>query len=157
VDGWNGWVLGPDRMEGDNATPAGIYQFGPEMYGTQPDPGGAYPYHQLVCGDWWDEDSSDPGYNTFEHQPCATTPPFAASSEALWTEGNAYPSMIPIEFNWPPVGPLGSGIFLHSDIGTPTQGCVSLAYPDLIAVLRWLNPVLHPVIVMGPDSVIRTF
>ncbi len=27
----------------------------------------------------------------------------------------------------------------------------------LDAVLDWLNPALHPVIVMGPDSVIRSF
>ncbi len=157
VDGVNGWILGPDRVEGDGTTPAGIYSFSDTMYGTQPDPGVQFPYHQLECGDWWDEDSADPGYNTFEHVPCGTTPPFAAASEALWTEGNAYPSMIPIDFNTPASGPLGSGIFLHADIGAPTQGCVSLAYPDLVAVLRWLNPALDPIIVMGPDSVIRNY
>jgi len=157
VDGGSGWVLGPMRHEGDDATPAGIYPFADTIYGTQPDPGVQYPYHQLVCGDWWDEDSSDPGYNSFEHVACGTTPAFANASEALWTEGNAYPSMIPIGYNTPAIGPLGSGIFLHTDIGVPTQGCVSLAYPDLIAVLDWLNPALHPVIVMGPDSVVRSF
>jgi L,D-peptidoglycan transpeptidase YkuD (ErfK/YbiS/YcfS/YnhG family) len=46
---------------------------------------------------------------------------------------------------------------LHADIGAPTQGCVSLPYGDLIQVLRWLNPALHPVVVMGPDSVIRSY
>ncbi len=55
-----------------------------------------------------------------------TTPPYADESEALWTEGNAYPSMAVIDYNMPPTGALGSGIFLHADTGSPTAGCVSL-------------------------------
>jgi len=157
VDGVNGWSPGPSRIEGDGTTPEGIYPIGPTMYGTDPDPGTQFAYHQLVCGDWWDEDSASPTYNSFQHVACGTTPPYAAASEALWTEGNAYPSMAVIEFNTPPTGPLGSGMFLHADIGAPTQGCVSLPYGDLVAVLDWLNPALHPVIVMGPDAVIRSF
>ncbi len=157
VDGVNGWIPGQSRAEGDGTTPEGMYAIGPTMYGTNPNPGTQFPYHQLVCGDWWDEDSASPTYNSFQHVACGTTPPFAGDSEALWTEGNAYPSMAVIDYNTPPTGPLGSGIFLHADIGAPTQGCVSLPLGDLDAVLDWLNPALHPVIVMGPDSVIRSF
>jgi L,D-peptidoglycan transpeptidase YkuD (ErfK/YbiS/YcfS/YnhG family) len=157
VDGVNGWVPGGSRTEGDGATPEGIYAFGPTMYGTDADPGTKFAYHQLVCGDWWDEDPSSPTYNSFQHVDCGTTPPYAGDSEALWTEGNAYPSMAVVDFNTPPTGPLGSGIFLHADIGSPTQGCVSLPLADLDAVLTWLDPAKHPVIVMGPDSVIRSF
>ena len=157
VDGANGWLPGQSRTEGDDTTPEGMYAIGSTMYGTDADPGTQFPYHQLVCGDWWDEDSSSPTYNTFQHVACGTTPPFAAASEALWTEGNAYPSMAVINFNTPPTGPLGSGIFLHADTGSPTAGCVSLPLNDLDAVLDWLNPALHPVVVMGPDSVIRSF
>jgi hypothetical protein len=32
-----------------------------------------------------------------------------------------------------------------------------LPYADLVTVLTWLNPSLHPVVVMGPASVIRSF
>ena len=157
VDGANGWLPGSERREGDDTTPEGLFDFATTMYGTLPDPGVRYPYHQLACGDWWDEDSADPGYNTFVHVACGTTPAFAVSSKALWTESNAYPSMVPIDFNTPPTGPFGSGIFLHANSGSPTAGCVSLPYGELVAVLRWLDPVMHPVIVMGPDSVVRRF
>ena len=75
-----------------------------------------------MCGDWWDEDSASPTYNTFQHAACGTTPPFAADSEALWTEGNAYPSMAVIDYNTPPAGPLGSGIFLHAEHRVPDRG-----------------------------------
>jgi L,D-peptidoglycan transpeptidase YkuD (ErfK/YbiS/YcfS/YnhG family) len=88
---------------------------------------------------------------------CGTTPPFGGDSEALWTEGNAYPSVAVVNFNTPPTGAFGSGIFLHADTGAPTTGCVSLPLADLDSVLTWLNPARHPVIVMGPDSVIRSF
>ena len=121
VDGANGWLPGQSRTEGDDTTPEGMYAIGSTMYGTDADPGTQFPYHQLVCGDWWDEDSSSPTYNTFQHVACGTTPPFAGDSEALWTEGNAYPSMAVINFNTPPTGPLGSGIFLHADTGSPTR------------------------------------
>jgi L,D-peptidoglycan transpeptidase YkuD (ErfK/YbiS/YcfS/YnhG family) len=157
VDGTNGWLPGPQRQEGDGTTPEGIYAIGSTMYGTEPNPGTMFAYHQLVCGDWWDEDPTSPTYNTFQHVACGTTPPFAGDSEALWTEGNAYPSMAVVNFNTPPSGPLGSGIFLHADTGSPTAGCVSLPLADLDQVLDWLNPSLHPVVVMGPDSVIRSY
>jgi L,D-peptidoglycan transpeptidase YkuD (ErfK/YbiS/YcfS/YnhG family)/ribosomal protein L24E len=156
-DGENGWIPGPDRTEGDGTSPEGIYAIGSTMYGTNPNPGTLFAYHQLVCGDWWDEDSSSPTYNTFQHVACGTEPSFAGDSEALWTEGNAYPSMAVIDFNTPSTRPLGSGIFLHADLGVPTQGCVSLPYGDLVQVLKWLNPALHPVIVMGPAPVIRSY
>jgi L,D-peptidoglycan transpeptidase YkuD (ErfK/YbiS/YcfS/YnhG family) len=157
VDGANGWVPAASRTEGDGAAPEGLFPIGSEMYGVNANPGTKFPYHQLVCGDWWDEDPNSPTYNSFQHVACGTTPPFAGNSEALWTEGNAYPSMAVIDFNTPPTGPLGSGIFLHDDIGYPTQGCISLPLGDLDQVLTWLNPALHPVIVMGPDAVIRSF
>jgi L,D-peptidoglycan transpeptidase YkuD (ErfK/YbiS/YcfS/YnhG family)/ribosomal protein L24E len=157
VDGENGWSPAAERSEGDGTTPEGIYPIGSTMYGVDPNPGTQFPYHQLACGDWWDEDPSSPTYNTFQHVPCGTTPPFSEDSEALWTEGNAYPSMAVVNFNTPPTGAYGSGIFLHADVGAPTAGCVSLPLSDLTQVLDWLDPALHPVIVMGPDSVIRSF
>ncbi len=153
----NGWIPGNNRREGDGSSPEGIYPIGATMYGTNPNPGTQFAYHQLVCGDWWDEDPSSATYNTFQHVACGTTPPFAGDSESLWTEGNAYPSMAVLNYNTPPSGPLGSGIFLHADIGSPTNGCISLPYADLVQVLDWLNPSLRPVIVMGPDSVIRSY
>ena len=156
-DGQNGWVAGADRQEGDGTSPEGIYGIGSTMYGTETNPGTLFPYHQLVCGDWWDEDPTSAEYNTFQHVACGSQPSFGGNSEALWTEGNAYPSMAVIDFNTPPSGPIGSGIFLHSDLGAPTQGCISLPYADLIDILKWLNPALHPVIVMGPDSVVRSY
>ena len=51
--------------------------------------------------------------------------------------------------------PLQSANDTLARLAPPTA--VSLPLGDLDAVLRWLNPALHPVIVMGPDAVIRSF
>jgi L,D-peptidoglycan transpeptidase YkuD (ErfK/YbiS/YcfS/YnhG family) len=66
--------------------------------------------------------------------------------------------MAVIDYNTEPVVPgAGSGIFLHANIGTPTDGCVSLPLDQLDQVLAWLRPGDHPLIVMGPSSEIEKF
>jgi len=150
-------IAAAERREGDHATPTGVFGFELRMYGTEPNPGGLhYAYHQLACGDWWDEDPYSPQYSRFVHVACGTTPGFADWSEALWTEGNAYPYMAVIRFNTDPVisGPQapGSGIFLHAWMYGPTEGCVALPLSRLLDVLRWLRPSADPVIEIGTDS-----
>ena len=145
------------RREGDHATPTGVYPFGLTIYGNQPNPGGLHEgYHHLVCGDWWDEDPYNGPYNRFVHVSCGSAPAFASWSEALWTETRAYPYFAVIDFNDNPTiaGPSapGSGIFLHAWMGEPTEGCVALHVPELLRVLRWLEPAAQPVIEIGTAS-----
>jgi L,D-peptidoglycan transpeptidase YkuD (ErfK/YbiS/YcfS/YnhG family) len=146
-----------ERREGDHATPIGVFGLGTTMYGNAPNPGGlSYPYHRLVCGDWWDEDPYSSQYNDFVHVSCDATPGFAGWSEALWTETVAYPYFAVIQFNKSPItsGPNapGAGIFLHSWVGTATEGCVALRKAELLDVLRWLKPDRHPLIEIGAND-----
>lgn len=128
------------------------------MYGNQPSPGVQEPYHQLVCGDWWDEDPNSPDYNTFQHVPCGERPPFGGGSEALWQETAPYPSFAVIDYNTGPVVKgAGSAIFFHADTGVPTTGCVSIPLGDLDTALRWMDPAEAPAFVMGPASEITRF
>jgi L,D-peptidoglycan transpeptidase YkuD (ErfK/YbiS/YcfS/YnhG family) len=144
------------KQEGDGSTPTGSFTIGPTIYGVLANPGVSYVYHQLVCGDWWDEDPSSPTYNTFQHVPCGTNPPFGGDSEALWTAVPAYDYFAVIDYNDSPVvAGAGSAIFLHVDTGAPTAGCVSLPESDLISVLAWLSPQGDPMIVIGTDAEIR--
>ena len=143
--GYNG--LSAHKHEGDGTTPIGRFHFGPTMYGTLADPGVTYPYHRLVCGDWWDEQSGTPAYNRFVHVTCATTPPFGGGSEPLWTEAPAYDYFAVVAYNTSTVvANRGSAIFLHVSRNRPTDGCISLIKADLIRVLRSLQPSLHPLI-----------
>jgi L,D-peptidoglycan transpeptidase YkuD (ErfK/YbiS/YcfS/YnhG family) len=145
------------RREGDGATPVGVFSIGPTVYGNYADPGGLHErYHRLVCGDWWDEDRYSSQYNRFVHVPCGTTPAFASSSEALWTDYSVYGYLAVIDFNVDPTvagaDAPGSGIFLHVWENGPTHGCVALPLPDLVKVLRWLDPADHPVIEIGTTA-----
>jgi L,D-peptidoglycan transpeptidase YkuD (ErfK/YbiS/YcfS/YnhG family) len=146
--GWNG--LAERRSEGDGTTPAGVFTIGRVMYGNAPDPGVRYRYRRLACGDWWNEDPSSPTYNTFQHVRCGTRPPFRVTTPGLWQEKRAYRHFAVIEFNMRPVVPgRGSGIFLHAQTGSSTNGCISLPVERLVNVLRWLDPSARPRIAIG--------
>jgi len=147
VDGFS------DRhREGVPTTPVGMYSFGTTVYGINPNPGVHSAYHRIVDGDWWDENPSSPGYNTFRH---GADP--GGASEALWQVVPQYLYFAFITYNVPAKPGAGSGIFLHVGNGGPTLGCVSLGMPDLVDVLRWLDPAKHPRIVMAPDGELSRF
>jgi L,D-peptidoglycan transpeptidase YkuD (ErfK/YbiS/YcfS/YnhG family) len=126
------------------------------MYGNEANPGVRFRYRKLRCGDWWDEDPSSPTYNSFQHVPCGTKPPFEGASEGMWQQPRPYPFLAVLEFNMKPVVPgRGSGIFLHAQTGGPTIGCVSLKKDELRAVLRWLRPTARPVVAIGTRTQLR--
>ncbi len=143
-----------DHHEGDGTTPAGSFPLTGIM-GRQPDPGVRYPYRQLVPGDCWVSDAASPSYNQL-----VSASPCAKPNEDLYAIGiGPYRYLATVGYNVDPVVPgLGSAIFLHrhqydsAGRTLPTSGCVSLSETDLLAVLRWLDPSLHPRILMGPDS-----
>jgi L,D-peptidoglycan transpeptidase YkuD (ErfK/YbiS/YcfS/YnhG family) len=139
--------LSAHHVEGDDTTPIGLFGLQSTMYGVLDNPGVAYQYHRLVCGDWWDEQSSSALYNHFVHVPCGRTPDFGGGSEALWQTVPSYDYFAVIAYNRHPIVPgRGSAIFLHVADGQATAGCVSIPVADLLRVLRALRPSLHPLI-----------
>jgi L,D-peptidoglycan transpeptidase YkuD (ErfK/YbiS/YcfS/YnhG family) len=146
------------HREGDGSTPAGLYRIGSMMYGIAANPGVRYLYHQLSCGDWWDEDPASATYNTFQHVACGAAPPFRGKSEALWQETTAYQHFAVVDYNADPVVPgAGSAVFIHDDTGRPTIGCVSVTPSSLLRLLHWLDPSQAPAIVIGTEAEIRRF
>jgi hypothetical protein len=52
----------------------------------------------------------------------------------------------------------GGGIFLHVQRSRYTAGCVAGPLSDIRWTVRWLDPRLHPQIVMGPKAwLVRRF
>jgi L,D-peptidoglycan transpeptidase YkuD (ErfK/YbiS/YcfS/YnhG family) len=147
------------KREGDKKTPAGAFGIQTVMYGVGPNPGVRYPYRRIACGDWWVEDPRSPFYNRFKHVRCGSTPPFRITSEDMSRSPISYRHLAVVDYNTHPVVPgRGSGIFLHvSASGGPTLGCVSLAYGQLLATLRWLDPAARPLIVIGTSARIRAY
>jgi len=61
----------------------------------------------------------------------------------MWREDHLYDLLAVLGYNDDPVVPgKGSAIFLHmAKPGyLPTQGCVALAYPDLLQAIEQLQP-----------------
>jgi L,D-peptidoglycan transpeptidase YkuD (ErfK/YbiS/YcfS/YnhG family) len=146
--GWNG--LRVNRREGDGTTPIGTFPITPRMYGNAANPGVAFRYTRLRCGDWWVEDPRSSAYNTFQRIGCGVKPPFKVTTPDMSKSPRAYAYLAVIGFNIDPIVPgRGSGIFLHVQVHNSTNGCVSLPRPRLLRLLRWLRPAPAPQIVIG--------
>jgi L,D-peptidoglycan transpeptidase YkuD (ErfK/YbiS/YcfS/YnhG family) len=146
--GWNG--LRVNRREGDGTTPIGTFPIAAHMYGNDPNPGVAFRYTRLHCGDWWVEDPRSAAYNTFQRIGCGVKPPFRVTTPDMSKSIHAYAFLAVIGFNMSPIVPgRGSGIFLHVQVHNSTNGCVSLPLSQLLRVLRWLRPAPAPQIVIG--------
>jgi L,D-peptidoglycan transpeptidase YkuD (ErfK/YbiS/YcfS/YnhG family) len=159
---WPAWLgirgISEHKREGDLTTPSGAFGIQRVMYGVGPNPGVRYRYHRIVCGDWWVEDPRSPFYNRFRHARCGTKPPFRTTSEDMSRSPTSYRHLAVIDYNTHPIVPgRGSGIFLHVSRGNPTLGCVSVALPQLLALLRWFDPAKQPLIVIGTRATIRKF
>lgn len=138
-----------NRREGDGTTPVGSFPITPRMYGNAANPGVAFRYTQLRCGDWWVEDPRSPAYNTFQRIGCGVRPPFRVTTPDMSRSVHAYAYLAVIGFNMSPiVAGRGSGIFLHVQVHNSTNGCISLPRPQLLRVLRWLRPSPAPQILI---------
>jgi L,D-peptidoglycan transpeptidase YkuD (ErfK/YbiS/YcfS/YnhG family) len=139
-----------NRREGDGTTPIGTFPITPRMYGNAPNPGIAFRYTRLRCGDWWVEDPASPAYNTFQRVGCGVKPPFKVTTPDMSKSVHAYAYLAVIGFNMSPIVPgRGSGIFLHVQVHRSTNGCVSIPRARLLRVLRWLSPAPAPQILIG--------
>jgi L,D-peptidoglycan transpeptidase YkuD (ErfK/YbiS/YcfS/YnhG family) len=131
------------KREGDGRTPSGTFGFA-FFFGVLPDPGVRFRYRQSQPYDFWDDDPASPRYNEWVDRRRADP---GLSPEPMDVSGYDYGAVI--AYNTARTPGLGSGIFLHVNIGIATAGCVTLPMDELLRVLRWLNPARSPQIKMG--------
>jgi L,D-peptidoglycan transpeptidase YkuD (ErfK/YbiS/YcfS/YnhG family) len=134
--------IASSKNEGDGATPAGRFPLREVLYRADrgPAPATGLPVRVIEASDGWCDAPQDPNYNR------QVSHPYPASAERLWRDDGLYDLIVVIGYNdAPPVPGAGSAIFLHlaaRDLG-PTEGCVALARPDLIAVLAGCGAGTH--------------
>jgi L,D-peptidoglycan transpeptidase YkuD (ErfK/YbiS/YcfS/YnhG family) len=140
------------HREGDGSSPVGVFGLS-RAYGRQPKPDGIkLPYDKFGENSWWVSDPESPLYNTYQ-----TEPPNGrwreSFGEQLWSETyrTAYRELVVVDYNAEPTPYAGSAIFMHVGGSKPTSGCIALAEPDLLRIMRWLDPARDPHIVMGPE------
>lgn len=133
--GKNGIATPGAKREGDLKTPAGRWPLRGVLYRADrlQKPETQLPLRALTPEDGWCEDPADPGYNALVRHP------YPVPVDRLWREDHLYDIIVILGYNDRPVAPgLGSAIFLHlaRPDYSPSAGCVTLALPDLLRVLR---------------------
>jgi L,D-peptidoglycan transpeptidase YkuD (ErfK/YbiS/YcfS/YnhG family) len=148
---WLDWGAGKKRAaigpagiavkggEGDNITPRGRFAVREIFYRADrvPAPRAALPVRKIEPDDGWCDAPGDPNYNRLVKLP------YPASAEQMWRQDHLYDLLAVLGYNDDPVVPgKGSAIFLHmAKPGyQPTQGCVALAYGDMVAAVEQLRP-----------------
>ncbi|MFJ4906530.1 hypothetical protein ACIQCR_11850 [Streptomyces sp. NPDC093249] len=129
-----GWTS--DHSAGDLRTPIGVFRLG-DAGGRLPDPGARLPYDQdeqfAISGTGF---GGEPLEGSFDH--------------VIAIDYNRVPGRTPLDKERPLGDGKGGGVWIHVDHGGPTQACVALDRESLRGLLRALDPVREPVVVMGP-------
>jgi L,D-peptidoglycan transpeptidase YkuD (ErfK/YbiS/YcfS/YnhG family) len=168
-NGWAGWVSGSQRVQNTGTSPMGTYRI-TSSFGLKTNPGTKVPYRLVDGNDYWVGDKYDAKtYNLFEPYASARRSWRISQAERLAAYPVQYEYAAVINFNRPAASSVtwnstysqyvtsqpvnttrGSAIFLHINGAGSTAGCVSLGRTNLINVLKWLDPVQKPRIVMAP-------
>lgn len=127
------------KREGDGKTPLGAYEFRRVFY--RPDkmaaPVSVLPVAVNSTELGWCDDVTRPEYNRLVRLP------YGGSHEKLWRDDSLYDLILVIGHNDdPPRKGLGSAIFVHvaKEGFQPTEGCVALAAPALLTLVRLIKP-----------------
>jgi L,D-peptidoglycan transpeptidase YkuD (ErfK/YbiS/YcfS/YnhG family) len=148
--GGSGFAPPDAKREGDGRTPSGSYPFD-FFFGVATNPGVKFPWRDVVGPQIvWDDDPTSPRYNEWVD---TTTGDAGAGPEPMYNQP-AYDYGAVIAYNSGRTPGLGSAIFLHVSTGGSTAGCVALPQGRLLDVLRWLDPVQQPRIIMGLRGVV---
>ncbi len=129
----------PDKKEGDNCTPIGVFPLRGVFYRADKTGKPATKLHvtETLPDDGWCDAADDENYNK------KVKLPYPASHEKLWRDDGLYDLVVMIGYNdEPPEAGKGSAIFMH--VARPeyqgTEGCVALEIGDLKELLAQITP-----------------
>lgn len=138
---------GRQKKEGDKRSPAGIFRFG-MAFGYAPV--GALPlrmeYQSIDESNLCIEDSKSKYYNQIIDIKDA--PQDWTGREPMLRNDEQYKWGIFVKQNLPPQALGGSCIFFHlwRAPGSGTLGCTAMDEPNLLALMRWLDPQKKPLL-----------
>lgn len=127
------------KREGDGATPLGSFALSHVLYRSDRlrRPLTRLALSAVAPSDGWCDAPTDRNYNRpVDH-------PYPASAERLWRDDGLYDVVLVMDYNdRPRIAGRGSAVFMHvAGPGlTPTEGCIALARPHLLRLLRAISP-----------------
>lgn len=152
----------PQKKEGDQRAPAGIFELGPVFgYALTPPLGTKLLYRNITDRDYYVDDTNSSDYNTWftinSDEPNEPSRRWR-SFEVMRRADNLYSLGIVIHHNVAPiVRDRGSAIFFHVWRGpnSPTAGCTSMSREDLVSLVTWLDPAKSPIVIQAPISKLK--
>lgn len=145
---------GPRKAEGDRKAPAGIF-FLSGAFGRSSSAVGRLPWRTITPTLEAVDDPASRFYNRIVDRKDIPRPDWR-SSERMATIPD-YKLGIVVAQNPQAVPGAGSCVFIHLWRGTRsgTAGCTVLREPDLVTLVRWLDPARKPVLIQLPQAVMR--
>jgi D-alanyl-D-alanine dipeptidase len=143
---------GPTKKEGDNKAPAGIFNLS-RVFGYAPSAQSKMPYLALSANMVGVDDPQSRFYNQLVDQ--SKIDKDWRTAEEMFRKDGLYKWGVVVEHNSPPLPGAGSCIFLHIWRGPDksTVGCTAMSEHNLVDLIRWLDPALHPVLIQLPRSI----
>ncbi|GAA2922420.1 hypothetical protein [Streptomyces enissocaesilis] len=138
-NGLRGWT--DKHVHGDLRSPIGVFTL-TDAGGLLPDPGTKLSYDQ------------GPAF-TARGTGSLGEPLTGSFDYVIAIDYNREPGTTPLDWTRPLGAARGGGIWLHVDHDGPTQGCVSLRKDVMKHLLRTIDPVKNPVVVMGDAASLR--
>lgn len=152
---------GPDKREGDNRSPAGVFRIG-EAFGYAAHADTALPYRALGASDYCVDVSDSPQYNRIVDADVVGAAAVQGSTEPmrrdLHVDGDQrYRLGFVIEHNPQATPQGGSCIFAHlwKSPTESTTGCTAMPAAAMQNLLAWLRPERQPVFVLLPQAEYR--
>jgi D-alanyl-D-alanine dipeptidase len=158
-----GWGLGlvpaggavPQKKEGDNKVPAGVFRLGP-AFGYAPADAARWIKLKYMPLTAQTEGIDDPGsryYNRLVERSQVAQVDWR-SSEQMRRKDDLYKWGMVVDHNHAAVPGAGSCIFIHiwRNSSAATVGCTAMPEPDLVNLLKWLDPAAHPILVQLPQQ-----
>lgn len=165
--GRNGLAPADQRLQNTGTTPAGTFSL-VSAFGNARNPGTKMHYLRVTSSTNWPYDPNNPStYNVL--QTVNSSQWRSDWNEHLQSIWRQYALAVVLDYNLP-TGPIrtlpngvrvtdepantakGGGIFLHVAGDSPSSGCITVKKPLMRAILRWLDPAQHPVIVIEPQD-----
>lgn len=150
-------AAGPQKVEGDRRTPAGIFSMGSAFgYAATPPPGTRWPWQTCTVGDFFVDDVRSPEYNQWVRLAGTTNPAerWASFERMRRTDGRHEFGVVVNHNTSPVVAGKGSAIFLHvwNAPSQATVGCTVMPREHMAALVRWLDPSKRPLLIQAPKN-----
>jgi len=144
----------PLKREGDGKAPAGVFRLSKAFgYAPQPPAGVKLDYVSLSPSIECVDDTASRYYNRIEDRASVT--PDWNSSEHMRRSDELYRWGVVVDHNAdPPQAGGGSCIFMHiwRGPGQGTVGCTAMPQAKIEALLAWIDPSSHPLLIQMPRA-----